>query len=654
MPLRGCSKVVVSSALACVASGWFAPARAQTPPAGGYQLRTVGLYGAGYEYFQRDGIRREVNAKAINSIGQVLGTSGRFDSSGSPLGADLWLYSGNTSQIIGLVGAGYERGSTQIYRVNVANQLNDAGQVAGQSDRYNSQGTSLGSDAWLYSGGIPQVISLTGNGYEYTYTGAGGGTLRGSNPLQLNQIGDVLGGAARYGPTGQRYGSDAWLYNGSSTLQIGLTGIGYEIPRSSGIERRGTPLQLNGSGQAIGVTSRYNSSGTVLGQDAWLYNPSTLSTQLIGFTGTGYDNTLTGSGGGTYRVAAAQQINAAGQVMGYTQRLPTASFSGQPDPDAPQLGQDPWIYSGASTNFIGLTGPGYESTVPGGMYRFGTAQQLNATGKVAGFTARRSPTNLDLGQDAWLWDGTITQNIGLTGATYEAGNANATNRNSSVFQMNPAGEVVGYSQRFTATGAPVENDPWLFDGSSTRQIAPTGSVINRINSAGQVIGRSKSGDVTSGWFFDDDTGVTTTLNFSFPGPGSQAQTNPVILTENGVVLGNYWKYTGGSIQGTYAFWWSLQAGFHELGTLVNGDLSAQQWQFLATAYSSPLFTPQAIGEGGSPVNIVGRGTMVGESEYDTIPVGHSVYLLTTIPEPSFGAPIVGCMLVLVGTRKRSP
>ena len=45
-------------------------------------------------------------------------------------------------------------------------QLNEAGQVLGYSNRYNGGSTSLGQSTWLYNGATTIDIGLTGNGVE--------------------------------------------------------------------------------------------------------------------------------------------------------------------------------------------------------------------------------------------------------------------------------------------------------------------------------------------------------------------------------------------------------------------------------------------------------------------------------------------------------
>ena len=78
-----------------------------------------------------------------------------------------------------------------------ADELNEAGQAVGLSDRYNGGSTNLGASAWLYNGATTIDIGLTGaehtrnDGYKYSQYGLA--ELR-----NLNDAGQVIGYSARY------------------------------------------------------------------------------------------------------------------------------------------------------------------------------------------------------------------------------------------------------------------------------------------------------------------------------------------------------------------------------------------------------------------------------------------------------------------------
>jgi hypothetical protein len=177
--------------------------------------------------------------------------------------------------------------------------------------------------------------------------------------------------------------------------------------------------------------------------------------------------------------------------------------------------------------------------------------------------------------------------------------ATETMRSGVVWGLNDTGDAIGTSDRYTAAGA---------------------------------------GRGTAGWFYDADLGRTFALSFSFRGNDNTSYTAPILLTDDGVVLGRYTLYSGNSTVGDRVFWWSLDAGFRDLGALVQGGLNAAQWAYLSTVIDA---NGTYIG-GGSPNYIVGTG-------YASI--GNvTAFLLTAVPEP---ATLIASMpLVLIARRSR--
>jgi len=268
---------LLAGAVAVVASGAVAPAWGQTPPAAGYSITEVSLTGSGYEYAYRGGTSRYSDAYGLNAAGQVTGYTRRYNALGDALGQDGWLWTGSTTQVVGLTGSGYEGPSTGpgggAVRHTWSVQLNAAGQASGYTLRCNALGKDLGYDAWLATGSATQLIGLTGAGYEYAYTGPGGGTYRRNIGGQINAAGQVIGTTERYNASGTRLGGDAWLWTGSTAQVVGLTGSGYEYASTGpggGTYRSSARDQLNAAGQVAGHTRRFNASGTSLGYDAWL------------------------------------------------------------------------------------------------------------------------------------------------------------------------------------------------------------------------------------------------------------------------------------------------------------------------------------------------------------------------------------------------
>ena len=154
----------------------------------------------------------------------------------------------------------------------------------------------------------------------------------------------------------------------------------------------------------MGYSNRYSTTGISLGQDSWFYNGS--STQQIGLVGTNYSYAASG---GTYQESYPQWLNTVGQVMGYSNRYSTAGNS---------LGQDSWFYNGSSTQQIGLLGTNYSYAALGGTYQFSYPEQLNTAGQVIGVSGRYDSAGNNLGYDSWFYNGSSTQQIGLTGTNY--------------------------------------------------------------------------------------------------------------------------------------------------------------------------------------------------------------------------------------------
>jgi hypothetical protein len=611
-------------------------ALAQTPPLRGYEFHPIGLSGPGYEAFYGNStlFRRDQFVRQLSSTGQVIGGSTRYGPTGSQFGFDAWLYDDLSTRVIGLTGDGYERAQnnaehTGIDRSSFAEHINDRGEVAGWSTRYNAVGAGLGSDAWVYDSRDDsyRILTLTGPGYETASTGAGGGIVRSSGAKGINAGSQVMGVSTRYGATSDQWlGTDAWFHDGTSTHVIGLTGGIHSSDTGYGLNHLNMPQQLNDAGQVIGYHERKN--GAPYGQDTWFYDGS--STREIGLTGNGYEYNFTN--GVPYRYNAALRLTQSGRVLGYTKRR---------DQNGNDRGQDAWLFDGSSTQLVGLTGSGYQA----GAYRFSEATQVNESGMVAGISHRRGPTGYALGQDAWLFDGHDTHVIGLVGPGYDAVTLAGTVRNSRVVAMNEAGFVTGNTlQNYVVSGTETSStggDSWLYDGVSTRRINPIGGVYEQpytsqqpgrgsnalaINAIGQVIGTARrfTGEHAgwSAWFYDVTTDTTSELHFSFPPrSGLESHTYPMLLTEQGVVLGNYRFFESGGPSYDRAFWWSAEEGFRDLGELVF-DLSAEQWGTLSNVYDALI--PGAAGAvlGGSPQFIVGRGIAQDQAG------GESVYLLT--------------------------
>ncbi len=243
---------------------------------------------------------------------------------------------------------------------------------------------------------------------------------------------------------------------------------------------------LNNAGQVVGTTQRYNGA-LFPGQSTWYFNGS--STQEIGLTGAEHTSS-TGE-----QSNSVWALNNAGQVVGSAQR-----FNG-----ATSAGQSAWYFNGSSTQEIGLTDAGHTSST-GERDNFASVLMLNDAGQVAG-SAQRYNGATSAGQSAWYFNGSNTQQIGLT----DAGHTSSTGEQSNYAQfLNNAGQVAGSAQRYN--GASYKgNSAWYFNGSSTQEIGLTDAGHTRtggqqynsaqfLNNAGQVAGSAQryNGTISTG------------------------------------------------------------------------------------------------------------------------------------------------------------
>ncbi len=151
--------------------------------------------------------------------------------------------------------------------------------MAGTSTRLNGGTAFAGSTAWLYSGGTTTAIGLT----DAEHTRDDGRQV--SNPSRLNEAGQVAGSSMRYnGTDGSVYlGESIWMYDGASTTRVNPTGTTFT--RADG-SQASVLLSLNELGQVTGYSRRYNGTdGSVdLGQTAWFYDSTIGQTYDMDFS----------------------------------------------------------------------------------------------------------------------------------------------------------------------------------------------------------------------------------------------------------------------------------------------------------------------------------------------------------------------------------
>ena len=320
-----------------------------------------------------------------------------------------------------------------------------------------------------------------------------------------------------------------------------------------------------------------------------------------------------------FRHSEAYELNEAGQVIGSSQRL-----RGNYD----DLGYSAWLYDGATTINIGFTGPEY--TRDDG-YKFSGARQLNEAGQVTGHSDRYADGGFYPSRIAWLYDGTTTIPVGLTGPEHTK---NDGYKESEAKQLNEVGQVVGNSKRYNSGSTQLGYSAWLYNGATTIKVGLTSgeytlesglqeSAPQRLNKTGQVIGYSSryidnhySGQ--SAWFYDPTLNQTFPLVLSTSSDG-YAFSYAYYLGEDGLVLGKYHLYDDQDNHlGERAFSFTIEDGMHDLGSLIEGGLTASDWDFLASA-----------------IRANGRGQIIGHGAHSSQSIRQLPYLLTpAIPEPS--------------------
>ncbi len=186
---------------------------------------------------------------ALNNRGQVVGSSNVYDAAHAAKGQEAFLYSGGALLRLPLLGT-----DAQGYRFSQAVGINDAGQVIGNGEVYDSSHEDRGLAAFLYQKGKSITLGDFGTdsqGRSFAYAAA------------INARGDVLGASSVYDSQHVYQGDDLFLYRDGV-----LTDISQSLSGDAGWTNL-VPLALNNSGQILGY-GVLNGSAT----EAFLLSPS--------------------------------------------------------------------------------------------------------------------------------------------------------------------------------------------------------------------------------------------------------------------------------------------------------------------------------------------------------------------------------------------
>ncbi len=544
---------------------------------------------------------------------------------------------------------------------------NDAGVIAGWSDRYPSLSSPSsefrsGANTWVYNPttgltiqtGLVTPVHLTLNGDSLSLN------------TFLNQAGQVCGESIRVSATNLDLGTNSWVYNPATgqTVQTGLFGLTHTNPL--GFQRSFNTGQSQ-NGTVTGVSLRYNQAS---GQNAWTYSPATNTTTVIGLTGPDYTTVL------GFQFSRGDLLNEAGQVAGSSQTaqewapgsrsshtwayspatgttvrtgLLGAAFtapnsrhesfnrfqseSGQIVgvslrflPSSAANGYTAWAFNPATgvTSPIGLSTTGF---VGSSGYAFVILNGQNSSGQVFGASSLITGVSGLNGEATWVYrpSSNTTVRTGLTGATYTG--LSGEQRSTNNFQ-NDAGHVAGMSERLQFSSSKGFNT-WAFNPSTgvTVQTGLTGafntgatgyqfSVNEFQNASGVVAGYSQRISFATtvygqdAWYFDPATGITHPVIGSIRTSDAATYSQARVLTADGFMLGQYRLYLSGGTSQLRAFAFRPDLGFTDLGSLASGGLTSNGWSNLADVNSADDFRA-----------VVGTGLVTGQT------LGQSAFLM---------------------------
>lgn len=491
----------------------------------------------------------------INARGQVVGWSSRYGPDGREAGISAWLFDGKQHVRLGLFDS--EHGS-ELTAFSNDLRLNARGHVAGITRQLYSAGG--GRSAWVFDGRQTRRIGLVDGEHRHA---------SGEVDLEvtgLNDRGQVIGESYRYASRGGPGGLSAWLFDGQATHRIGLVDGDHTGAKG---RMQSHAVAIGANGHAIGTSARYDAGGDEDGRSAWVSDGR--GTRRTGL----FDSSHTGPQG--LQSSEALSVNASGQSIGHSNLY---EGRGRSSP-----GQSAWFDDGSTTRRIGLW-DGAHARLSGGAHS--EVHRLNDAGQAIGVSwAWNDAAGVTdrLTYSAWLFDGTQSRPLGLTGPEHRLPDGRIS---SQAERLNARGQVIGISMRNGARGG---YDAWWSDGGQTVAIgltdgAYTSSSGDRqvraslLNDAGQVVGSSArfhaGGSVEryDNWFYDPATATTHALSFN------DRPFDAWYLTPEGTVLGTVLTERNGSFAERLVAW-SLGDGYIDLGDAVGAGTKDSEWATLS-------------------------------------------------------------------------
>lgn len=556
------------------------------------------------------------------------------------LGTTAWVYDGTTTKAVGLRNAEHTRASDG-FRYGGGSFLNNQGRVTGSATRYGSalvtvydpqtgepsqvQGdVTLGTSAWYYDGTSTQKIGLTG--YQYTRKTDG---YKSSSVIGLSDSGIAAGQSLHFGSGSDALGQTAWLYNGNDLSVIGMQDA--EHTHATLGYQNNKVFRINAAGQTIGQAARFNPSGNgTLGSTAWIHEGG--ATKNIGLTDAEHTRVTDG-----YRASSISRywvdayvrknsigdkqdqymLNEAGQVVGGSSRFAA---------DGSSIGNSTWFYDGTTTRNISLADAEHTRDTDG--RRSSSARIMTDSGMVAGEAVRYGAGGTDLGETAWVFDGTTTHNAGLTDAEHTRSTDGY--RYGEAFFLRDSGAAAGRSLRYAESdGYYMGESTWLFDGTDTFRIGLVDekhtlgvdttyfrvgyqkSVVTFMNEAGQAGGHSFFWDDNgrelgrSAWFFDGE--ITVSLGGLSESSWGASRSEIEWISDDGVVFGTYNRFDENDSAVNSVFMYTAEDGLRDLGLVV--DETYDDWDWYSSAgYNSNQFEIIDITPDGT---VYGNGRLAG-------------------------------------------
>ena len=502
-----------------------------------WTLHSLGLNDA--EHTSANGVQTS-HADYLNEVGQVAGYSIRYNGGGQ----SAWVYDGNETKRIGLIDSAHT--SLEGDQFSEVSALSETGQVAGISKRVS--GDSAGffyTTAWIYNGKETLPIGLD----DSSHTNDTGEQW--SEADFINDAGHVVGRSVKFNGN-DMLGPSTWFYDGNVTKPVGL--YGKEYAAADGTQRI-EPLDLNQAGQVLGVANTYD-EGDWNSQIVWLYDgDQSFRLGLTDAEHTRTDGFQSSSSWGNY-----SSLNNAGHAVGTSSRYGGRYY----------LGLSTWYYDGSQTHRIGLTGDEYMRT--DGYQVSRPATGINEAGQVAGHSDRFDGDD-SIGQAAWLYNGSETIRLGFWDDQHTAYNGEQL---SEVLYLNESGQALGFSNKYEKNGI-LGRSSWLFDGKNIRELGLSGAEytnIYKLNKLGQVLGDSTLDGSKVRWLYDSNTDKYHIIDNP---PSSYYR-----LGDDGRVLGNYRNPSNYFI--SYAVSYTIDESYRVLNEMVSeGDLTNFGWTHLSSA-----------------------------------------------------------------------